>query len=126
MHRKLKPKSAMLEWAKVIHEAIGIENPKVFITLFALLGFLVFGTIGWIIDKGYRARLRQQFETHSSAAPTNPQPSLQNTTYGPQSPIMPNNSGTVIISDEPPKGGSRPAKKESKQNGKKVEPNKDP
>lgn len=55
--RKLK--SIMLDFAKLVHEAIGIESPKLFIASFALVGLLLFGTIGWLIDCGYREKLRQ-------------------------------------------------------------------
>ena len=36
----------MLEWAKIIHEAIGIESPRLFIGLFAFGGLLFFGAVG--------------------------------------------------------------------------------
>jgi hypothetical protein len=50
----------MLDWAKAIHEAIGIESPRTFVAVFALIGLLLFGFVGWVIDHGYRVRLRQQ------------------------------------------------------------------
>lgn len=62
-------KSAMLEIAKIVHEAIGIQSPRVFIAVFALFGFLVFGGVGWLIDKGYRVKLQ---ETTPSIPTTNP------------------------------------------------------
>ena len=50
----------MLDWAKAIHEAIGIDNPKAFIALFAIVGLLLFATVGWIVDRGYREKLKQE------------------------------------------------------------------
>ena len=50
----------MLDWAKAIHEAIGIDSPRSFIAVFAVVGLLVFGALGWIVDKGYRVKLREQ------------------------------------------------------------------
>lgn len=50
----------MLDWAKAFHEAIGIESPKAFIVLFAVIGLVLFGLAGWLIDKGYRVKLHEQ------------------------------------------------------------------
>ena len=44
----------MLEWAKAIHEAIGIESPF----------------IGWIVDAGYRAKLREGSAHTATTLPT--------------------------------------------------------
>lgn len=49
----------MLDFAKLVHEAIGIESPRAFITVFALVGLLFFGGIGWLVDKGYRTKLEE-------------------------------------------------------------------
>jgi hypothetical protein len=116
----------MLELAKLIHEAIGIENPKMFIGVFALVGLLGFGTIGWLVDKGYRAKLRQESETKQNITPIGTQQAPQNVTYGSGSPVMPNNTGTVNITVEQPKNESSPIKKESKKNEKRPEPGKNP
>src|SRR5690348_5160536 len=50
----------MLDWAKAFHEAIGIQSPRLFILLFAGAGFVMFGFVGWMIDKGYRTKLAQE------------------------------------------------------------------
>jgi hypothetical protein len=50
----------MLEWAKAIYQAIGVESPIRFILASALFGFLLFGGAAWILDRGYRAQLRQE------------------------------------------------------------------
>ena|ERR1700733_6482303 len=63
----------MLDWAKAIHEAIGIESPRLFIGVFALIGVLLFGLAGWVIDHGYRVRLREQVVHAASPAPPVPQ-----------------------------------------------------
>lgn len=60
----------MLDWAKAIHEAIGIDSPRVFIATFALFGLLAFGFVGWIVDHGYRVKLRE--ETVKAASPLSP------------------------------------------------------
>jgi len=53
-------RATMLDWAKAIHEAIGTESPRIFIAVFAIAGLLLFGFTGWIIDRGYRVKLREQ------------------------------------------------------------------
>jgi hypothetical protein len=58
--------------------------------------------------------------------PSVAQPEPVNKTYGPQSPIMPNNSGTVKITNEPSEGGSPPVKKKRKQDGKEIKTDKNP
>jgi hypothetical protein len=50
----------MLELAKLIHHAIGIESPRKFIAVCAIVGLVIFGCLGWLIDKGYRAKLGEQ------------------------------------------------------------------
>jgi hypothetical protein len=55
----------MFDLAKLIHEAIGIESPKAFIALFALVGLVMFGSLGWLIERGYRAKLKEQDRTQA-------------------------------------------------------------
>jgi len=50
----------MLDFAKAFHEAIGIESPRLFIGSFAIVGLLLFGLIGWVVDRGYRVKLKEQ------------------------------------------------------------------
>jgi hypothetical protein len=57
----------MLEFAKLVHDAIGIENPRTFIAVFALVGFLLFGTVGWLLDRGYRAQIRNESQKATPA-----------------------------------------------------------
>lgn len=59
----------MLEWAKVIHEAIGIEFPRLFMVTFALFGMLTFGCAGWLVDQSYRVKLRDE-TTKAANVPT--------------------------------------------------------
>jgi hypothetical protein len=63
----------MLDWAKAIHEAIGIESPKTFITVFALIGLVLFAFVGWMIDRGYRVKLRQE-SVHAASLQDKPPP----------------------------------------------------
>jgi hypothetical protein len=58
----------MLEWAKFLHEAIGIESPRLFILAFALFGFFSAGFVGWGIDRAYRVKLNQDAEKQASTA----------------------------------------------------------
>jgi hypothetical protein len=60
MSRARKLRALMLDWAKTIHEAIGIESPRAFIAIFALFGLVLFGAIGWLVDRGYRVKMREQ------------------------------------------------------------------
>lgn len=63
----------MLDLARLVHEAIGIENPRAFIALFALTGLLFFGCVGWLIDNGYRTKLREEAAAASAVAMQEPQ-----------------------------------------------------
>ena len=69
----------MIEFAKTVHQAIGIESPRLFILVFALIGTVIFGGLGWMIDRGYRVSLRQHAAVLSNtgvdAAATTPPPS---------------------------------------------------
>ncbi|SRR5258707_4063354 len=87
-----------------VHGAIGIESPRKFIAVCAIFGAVVFMGLGWLIDKGYRVKLKEQ----STPA------AVQNTTYGQQSPIMPNNGGSVTISNDDPKPKQPPPKDKPK------------
>ena len=60
MSRAGKLRGLTLDWAKAIHDAIGIESPRLFIAAFAIFGLLAFGFAGWIVDHGYRVKLREQ------------------------------------------------------------------
>jgi hypothetical protein len=59
----------MLEIAKLIHEAIGIESPKRFIFVCALVGAILFASIGWLIDRGYRVKLKEEAKSNSMQVP---------------------------------------------------------
>jgi hypothetical protein len=59
----------MLDWAKILHEAIGIQSPRVFIAAFALFGFVAFGAIGFFVDRGYRVKLQQDARAQQNVAP---------------------------------------------------------
>ncbi|MGO9516610.1 MAG: hypothetical protein ACLPND_06155 [Candidatus Korobacteraceae bacterium] len=90
----------MLELAKLIHDAIGIESPRKFMAVCAIAGFVIFGCLGWLIDKGYRAKLMEQSKA----------PPYVNVTNGPESPIIPNNNGTVTINPDASKSAHPPKK----------------
>jgi hypothetical protein len=101
MNRNRKLRAMMLDWAKAIHQAIGIESPRIFIGVFALLGFILFGAAAWVVDHGYRVKLKQENAAAMvQQVPAQPVPTLVNATTGSGSPILPNNSGNVTISTE--------------------------
>src|SRR6476646_1616622 len=62
----------MLEWAKALHEAIGIQSPRIFVLVFAFGGFIVAGFVGWMIDKGYRVKMAQDKPKIEQAAVISP------------------------------------------------------
>ncbi len=59
----------MLEIAKLIHDAIGIESPRRFIVVCALVGAILFASVGWLIDKGYRAKLKEESKSNTLQVP---------------------------------------------------------
>lgn len=65
-------RSLMLDWAKAIHDAIGIESPRLFIAVFAFIGLILFGITGWFIDRGYRVKLKEQ-SVQAAAKPIVPE-----------------------------------------------------
>lgn len=119
----------MLDWAKAIHQAIGIESPRAFIAVFALLGFLLFGAAAWIVDHGYRVKLKEESAaaatapassnasgatssiTKKDAATTTPQTSTA-TTSGANSPANTGNGNNFSYQESSPakKGAVQPKK----------------
>src|ERR1039458_4126895 len=63
-----KLKGSMLELAKLIHEAVGIQSPRLFIGLCILLFGIIGGGLGWAVDKGYRIKLAQEQAAAQSGA----------------------------------------------------------
>ena len=101
MNRNRKLRAMMLDWAKAIHQAIGIESPRIFIGVFALLGFILFATAAWVVDHGYRVKLKQENAAAMvQQAPEQPVSTVVNTTTGSGSPILPNNSGNMTINGD--------------------------
>jgi len=86
----------MLEIAKLIYDAIGMESPKKFIVVCAILGAIIFSGLGWLIVKGAQAKTR---ELHSSSATRNQ--SGNATTSGGQSPAV-TGSGNSVTYGSPP------------------------
>ncbi|SRR5258708_24939897 len=58
----------MLELAKAVHSAIGTDSPRLFICVFAVLGALLFGGIGWIVDQGFQKSLKTPGKTETTTA----------------------------------------------------------
>lgn len=104
----------MLELAKIIHEAIGIQLPRLFIGLCILLFGMIGGGLGWAIDKGYRTKLAQeQAKIQSIATPMPPPtPGSPITTNAPCSPVTQGSGNTVTANCED--SLKRPAPKSDK------------
>jgi hypothetical protein len=78
----------MLELAKLIHDAIGIESPRLFIGVCAFVGALIFGILlGWLIDKGYRVKLQEQ-QRIQAASPSLRTQEPKPEPYGPAAPLQ--------------------------------------
>jgi hypothetical protein len=58
----------MMDWAKAIHTAFGIEFPRLFMTSFAILGAILFGFVGWVVDRDYRVAQEQAAQQAVQAA----------------------------------------------------------
>jgi hypothetical protein len=93
-----------LEWLKIAYETFGAKYPTASLIGVMFVGALIFGA-AWLVgaQQYERSHATQITPSPSSAVPA---PST-NTTSGPQSPIMPNNSGSVTITngekpDHPP------------------------
>jgi len=80
----------MLEIAKLIYDAIGIESPKKFIVVCAIFGAIVFSGLGWLIAKGAQAK---NAEIHPASAPASQTGNA--TTSGGQSPAVTGNGNSV-------------------------------
>jgi hypothetical protein len=89
----------MLELAKVIYDAIGIESPRKFIAVCALAGALIFTVLGWLVLKGAQARLREQ--TRSTPAIQAPIKSGNASTSGDKSPAVTGNGNSFTYDQTP-------------------------
>jgi hypothetical protein len=103
--------STMLEIGKMIYAAIGIEHPRRFIALCAIVGALLFGCAGWLIVKGVQAKMRQQAQTVPTVE--GPKNSGNATTSGDKSPATTGN-GNSFTYDEPPDSKEKPKPKPPK------------
>ena len=105
-----KLKAAMLELAKIIHEAIGIQSPRLFIGLCILLFGIMGGGLGWAIDKGYRTKLSQEQAKIQSTFTPIPLPTSGGpiTTDAPCSPVTQGAGNTVTVNCEGPAKKSAP------------------
>jgi hypothetical protein len=95
-----------LEWLKTLYGAFGAKNPTASLVIVMIVAAMIGGAV-W----KFGAYLYQKDLAKVPAAITQP----QNTTNGPQSPIMPNNSGVVTITNEPKQSAPPPAKNGSKK-----------
>jgi hypothetical protein len=95
----------LLDWAKAIHQAIGIESPRLFIAMFACAGFILFGGAAWVVDHGYRIKLKQE----QSAAPETTTPPVGNAP-GTKPTVPEKNKRQIAIAAHPAKGKQAPRK----------------
>ena len=58
----------MLEYAKMIHEALGFEFPRLFMISLGVIGLLGGSSLGWLIDRQYRSKLQKEQATNTSLA----------------------------------------------------------
>jgi cytoskeletal protein RodZ len=94
-----------MEWLKIAYETFGAKHPAVSLIAVMVLGALIAGAV-WLLGA-------QQYEKTQTGQNTPTTPST-NTTSGPQSPIMPNNSGTVTITNEENRPGTLAPKERPK------------
>jgi hypothetical protein len=87
----------MLELAKLIHEAIGIQSPRLFIGLCILLFGIAGGGLGWAIDKGYRIKLGQERARIQSVTTPTPPPAPGPITTGACSPVTTGNGNSIAV-----------------------------
>ena len=87
-----------------MYEAFGAKHPTTSLVVVMVLGALAFGAVWHVAARQY-----EKGTARNAVTPVT-QPSVNNTS-GPQSPIMPNNSGTVTITNGEKKP-ERPAPKE--------------
>jgi hypothetical protein len=83
----------MLELARLIYEAIGIQSPRKFVLVCAVVGALIFSGLGWLIAKGAETKLKQQ--TKSAPVATAPVKSGDASTSGDQSPAVTGSGNSV-------------------------------
>ena len=96
-----KTKMWVIDLLVRIRQSIPIQPTWKFVTAVALTAAIVFGFLAWLADAEARAKQRQSEPVQHEQGP-----GTQNTTYGAQSPIIPNNSGSVMISNEPSSSGT--------------------
>jgi len=110
--KRLMEKLNPLEWFKTLYAAFGVKHPIGYLIVLMILGVLA-GYVVWELGAyKYRQEIQSSSHSHEVAVPP------QNTTYGSQSPIMPGNSGSVVISNEPSASGTANVSKETKKNEK--------
>jgi hypothetical protein len=89
----------LLELAKLIHDAIGIESPRKFVVFFSLFGALLFASLGWLVDKGYRVKLRR--EAQSIPVLQAPHKTGNASTTGSNSPAVTGDGNSVTYDSKP-------------------------
>jgi hypothetical protein len=68
----------MVNLAKLLHSAFGVESPRAFVILFAISGAIAFGVVGYLVSREYKEDLRrQESKATPIAAPIAPAPAPQ-------------------------------------------------
>ena len=106
-----------MEWLKTIYGAFGVRHPVLSLIIVMMIGAIALGGL-WKLGA-------YQYQKDMDKAPAAiAQP--PNSTYGPQSPIMPNNSGVVNITGESKGTESAPNKKGTNEDAGKTKTDKSP
>jgi hypothetical protein len=94
-------RNPMVNFAKLLHSAFGVESPRAFVILFAISGAIAFGCIGYLVSRAYKEDLRRQEESKAAPMAAAVAPSSQTTKPKPQK-RKPKASTAVIPSPTPP------------------------
>ncbi len=96
----------MLEIAKLIYDAIGIESPRKFIVVCAIFGAIAFAGLGWLIAKGAQAKIRETQSVPATSKTGNAK------TNGAESPAVTGSGNNITYGSppNPPAKGSNPPK----------------
>lgn len=90
----------ILETLRTIREAVPIQSTWKFVCLSTIIGAIIFGVFGWIADRQYHLKLREE---HVPAVIQSAPPAVSRggnaTTTGNQSPAITGNGNTVVINN---------------------------
>ena len=101
-----------VEWLKAIYGSFGVKHPMGSLICIVILGMIIGGLVlGTVWRIGAYEYEKDAAKTMKVVSPP------RNTSYGSQSPVMPDNSGTVNITEGPPRDTLNRASEKSKKHG---------